>query len=162
MPIDTYLEQPQPPTHISDKLADLRMSRPSARERGPFGSATTGPIFNELPRYASKPPHAMQALNYPVGPSAYSDGRSDTWLFEEDCYLNPHLSQQHFPSHYTMHQPINTSSQAHGGEYFPAPPRRLERKGQSYEPYRANSNAPQNPNQWGKDNKLISKQSHPW
>jgi hypothetical protein len=35
MPIDTYPEQPQPPTHIDDKLADLRMSGPSAHERGP-------------------------------------------------------------------------------------------------------------------------------
>jgi hypothetical protein len=180
MPIDTYPEQPQPHMHISDKLADLHMSGLSAPERRPSGPATTGPIFNELPRYVSEPPHATQALNYPVGRSAYSDGRStynhgrsgpgrsayptgrsDTGLFEEDCYLNPRSSQQHFPSHYTMHQPINTTSQAHGGEYFPAPSRRPERNGQSYEPYRANSNAPQNPNQLGEDNKLISKQPHP-
>jgi hypothetical protein len=63
--------------------------------------------------------------------------------------LNPHPSQQHLPSHYTMHQPINTDSQAHGSEYFPAPPRWSERNGQSYEPYRENSNAPYNSNQWG-------------
>jgi hypothetical protein len=36
-----------------------------------------------------------------------------------------------------------------GGEYFLAPLRKPERTGQSYEPYRANSNAPQNSNQWG-------------
>jgi hypothetical protein len=84
-----------------------------------------------------------------VGRSAYPTGRSGTGLFEEYCYLNPRPSQQHFPSYYTMHQPINTESQAHGGEYFPALPRRPERNGQSYEPYRANSNAPQNPNHWG-------------
>jgi hypothetical protein len=139
------------------------MSGPSARERGPSGPATAGPIFNELPRYASEPPHVTQALNhldrpsaydhgwsaYPTGRSAYPIGRSSTGLFEEDCYLNPRPSQQHFPSHYTMHQLINTESQAHGGEYFPAPHRRLERNGQSYEQYRANSNAPQNSNQWG-------------
>jgi hypothetical protein len=49
-------------------------------------------------------------LNYPVGPSAYNDGRSaynhgrSGYMsgqsahesFEEDCYLNPHPSQQHF------------------------------------------------------------------
>jgi restriction endonuclease len=39
MPIDMYLGQQQPPTHISDKFADLRMSGPSARERGPSGPA---------------------------------------------------------------------------------------------------------------------------
>jgi hypothetical protein len=136
------------------------MSGPSARERGLSGPATAGPIFNELPRYASDPPHVTQALNHPDRPpaydhrrsayptrrSAYPTGRSGTGLFEEDCYLNPRSSQQHFPSHYTMHQPINTESQAHGGEYFPVPLRRPERNGQSYEPYRANSNAPQNSN----------------
>jgi hypothetical protein len=84
-----------------------------------------------------------------VGRSAYPTGRSGTKFFEEDCYLNPHPSQQHLPSHYTMHQPVNTESQAHGSKYFPVPPRRLERNCQSYEPYRANSNAPHNSNQWG-------------
>jgi hypothetical protein len=100
-------------------------------------------------------------LNYPVRRSAYNDGRSaynHGWsgqmsgqsvhdLFEEDCYLNPHPSQQHFPSHYAMHQPINTKSRAQ--ESFPSPPRRPERNDQSYEPYRANGNAPHNSNQWG-------------
>jgi hypothetical protein len=171
MPMDTCPEQPQPPTHIGNKLADLHMSGSSAREHGPSRPATTGPIFNELPRYASEPPHVTQALNhpdrlsaydhgrsaYPTGRSTYPTRRSGTRLFEEDCCQNPHPSQQHFPSHYTMHQPINTESQAHGGEYFPALPRRPERNGQSYEPYRANSNAPQNSNQWGEDNKLVSK-----
>jgi hypothetical protein len=174
MPMDTYPEQPQPPTHISSKLADLHMSGPSARERGPSGPATAGLIFNELPRYASEPPHVTQALNhpdrssacdhgqsaYPIGRSAYPIERFGIGLFEEDCYLNPRTFQQHFPSHYTMHQPINTESQAHGGEYFPVPPRRPERNGQSYEPYRANSNAPQNSNQWEEDNKPMSKQPH--
>jgi hypothetical protein len=51
-----YPRQQQPPMHISDKFVDLRMSEPTARERGPSGPATTGPIFNELPRYASEPP----------------------------------------------------------------------------------------------------------
>jgi hypothetical protein len=170
MPMDTYPEQPQPPMHISNKLVDLHMSEPSAREHGPSGLATAGPIFNELPRYASKPPPATQALNYPliqstycdgrsaydhgrsdlmagqsvhaVGRSAYPIGRSGTGLFEEDNCLNPRPSQQHLPSHCTMHQPINIESQAHGGEYFSAPPKRPERNGQSYEPYKANSNAP--------------------
>jgi hypothetical protein len=56
-----------------------------------------------------------QNLNYPVGPSEYNHGRSGYMSgqsahesFDEDCYLNPHMSQQHFPSHYAMHQPINT------------------------------------------------------
>ena len=152
----TYPEQPQPPTHIGSKLADLHMSRPSAREPGPSRPATVGPIFNDLPRYASEPAHVTQALNlldrpstydhgrsaYPARRSAYTTGRSGAGLFEEDCYLNSRLSQQHFPSHYTMHQPINRESQAHASEYFPAPPRRTERNGQSYEPYRENSNAP--------------------
>jgi hypothetical protein len=82
------------------------MSGPSARERGPFGPATAGPIFNELPRHAPKPQHMARNLNYPVEPSAYNDrwsaynhgwsgymsGQSAHEFFEEDCYLNPHLS----------------------------------------------------------------------
>jgi hypothetical protein len=72
MPIDTYPEQPQ----IGSKLADLHMAEPSACERGPSGPATAGPIFNELPRYASEPPHVAQALNHPDRPSAYDHGRS--------------------------------------------------------------------------------------
>ena len=166
MPMDTYPEQPQ----IGNKLADLHMSGPSARERGPSRPATTGPTFNELPRHAPEPQHMTHDLNYPVGPSAYNNrrsaynhgrsgpmsGQSAHDLFEEDCYLNPHPSQQHFPSHYTMHQPINTKSQAHGSKYFPAPPRRPERNDQTYEPYRANGNAPHSSNQWGEDNMPIS------
>jgi hypothetical protein len=157
MPMDTYPEQPQ----IGSKSVDLHMPGPSARERGPSGPTTVGPIFNELPRYAPEPPHMTQNLNYSVVPSAYNDGRSAHNhgrsgpmsgqsahdLFEEDCYLNPHPSQQHFPSHYTMHQPINSRSRAQ--ENFPAPPRRLERNDQTYEPYRANGNAPRSSNQWG-------------
>jgi hypothetical protein len=87
-------------------------------------SRRLSPIFNELPRHALEPPHMAQNLNYLVGPSAYNDGRSANnhgrseymfgqsahEFFEEDCYLNPHSSQQHFPSHYAMHQPINTKS----------------------------------------------------
>jgi hypothetical protein len=41
MPMDTYPEQPQ----IDRKLADLHMSGPSARERGPSGPATADPIL---------------------------------------------------------------------------------------------------------------------
>jgi hypothetical protein len=114
---------------IGNKLADLHMFGSSARERGSFGPAMATPIFNKLPRYASEPPHVAQSLNhldrpsaydhgrsaYPTGRSAYLTGRSGTGLIEEDCYLNPRPSQQHFPSHYTMHRPINTESQAHGG-----------------------------------------------
>jgi hypothetical protein len=46
------------------------MTGPSARERGPSGPATAGPIFNELLRHAPEPQHTTQNLNYPVGPSA--------------------------------------------------------------------------------------------
>jgi hypothetical protein len=57
MPIDMYLGQQQPPTHIGDKFADLRMSGPSARERGPSGPAAADPIFrSELSRPAPKLP----------------------------------------------------------------------------------------------------------
>jgi hypothetical protein len=168
MPMDTYPEQPQ----IGNKSANLHMPGPSARERGPSGPATVGDIFNELPRYAPEPPHTAQNLNYPVGPSAYNDGQSAYNhgrsgpmsgqsahdLFEEDCYLNPHPSQQHFSSHYAMHQPINSRSRAQ--ENFPAPPRRPERNDQTYEPYRASGNAPCSSNQWGKDNMLISSQPY--
>jgi hypothetical protein len=157
MPMDTYPEQPQ----IGSKSTDLHLPGPFARERIPSGPATAGPIFNELPRHAPEPPHMAQNLNYPVGPSAYNDGRSAYNhgrsgpmsgqsahdLFEEDCYLNPHPSQQHFPSHYAMHQPNNSRSRAQ--ESFPAPPRRPERNDQTYELYRASGNAPRNSNQWG-------------
>ena len=130
------------------------VSGPSAHERGPSGSAAAGPIFNELPRHAPEPPLRAPNLNYPVGRSAYNDGRSAHNygrsgpmsgqyaydLFEEDCYLNPHPSQQHSQSQYAMHQPINSRLRAQ--ESFPAPPRRPERNDQTYEPYRANGNAP--------------------
>jgi hypothetical protein len=149
MPMDTYPEQPQ----IGSKSADLHMPGPSARERGPSRLATTGPIFNEIPTHVPEPHRIAQNLNYPVGPFAYNDGRTaynHGWsgymfgqsaheLFEEDCYLNPHPSRQHFPSHYEMHQPINTKSRAQ--ESFLAPPRKPERNDQSYEPYRTNGNA---------------------
>jgi hypothetical protein len=70
MPIDTCPGQPQPPTHIGNELAKMQMTGPSARERGPSGPATAGPIFNELLRHAPEPQHTTQNLNYPVGPSA--------------------------------------------------------------------------------------------
>jgi hypothetical protein len=153
----TYPEQPQ----IGSKSIDLHMPGPSARESGLSGPATVGPIFNELPTHVPEPHRIAQNLNYPVRPSAYTDGRSaynhgrsgymsgqsTHEFFEEDCYLNPHPSQQHFPSHYAMHQPINTKSRAQ--ESFPAPPRRPERNDLSYEPYRVNGNAPHSSNQWG-------------
>jgi hypothetical protein len=60
MPIDTYPGQPQPPTHIDDKFADMRMSGLSECERGPFEPAATGPIFNELLRHAPEPPLTAQ------------------------------------------------------------------------------------------------------
>ena len=67
-----YGMQPQ----IGSKPADLHMPGPSARERGPSGPATVGPIFNELPRHAPEPQHMAHNLNYPVRPFAYNDGRS--------------------------------------------------------------------------------------
>jgi hypothetical protein len=76
MPIDTYPGQPQPPTLIDDKFADLHMSGPSAREHGPSRPAAVDPIVNELPRHAPKPQRTAQTLNYPIRASAYSDGRS--------------------------------------------------------------------------------------
>jgi hypothetical protein len=168
MSMDTYPEQPQ----IGSKSADLHMFGPSAHERGPSGLATAGPIFNELPRHAPEPPHMAQNLNFPVGPSAYNDRRSaynhrqSGYMseqsahesFEEDCYLNPHPSRQHFPSYYAMHQPINTKSRAQ--ESFPVPPRSPKRNDQSYEPYRANGNAPHSSNQWGEGKTLMSSQPY--
>jgi hypothetical protein len=72
MPMDTYLGQPQ----IGSKSANLHMPGPSARERGPSGPVTAGPIFNELPRHAPEPQHMTHNLNYPVGRATYNDGRS--------------------------------------------------------------------------------------
>jgi hypothetical protein len=121
MPIDMYPRQQQPPTHIGNKLADLRMSGPSARERGPSRPAATSPIFrSELPRPTPKPPHIVQTLDNPFGPSAYSarqseynagqsghmagqsahvtrrstylTGWSGTEFFEEDEYPTPYSS----------------------------------------------------------------------
>ena len=78
MPIDMYPGQQQPLTHIGDKFADLRMSEPSARERGPSGPAATDPIFrSELPRPAPKPPHTVQTLDNSFEPSAYDARQSE-------------------------------------------------------------------------------------
>jgi hypothetical protein len=135
----------------------------SARGRGPSGPAAADPIFrSELPRPAPKPPHAVQTLDSPFGPSAYgarqseynvgrsaySTGRSGTEFFEEDGYPTPYPSQLDSPSHHMTHQHHNIIYQTHESEYFPAP-KRPERNGQSYEPHRACINALQNPNQWG-------------
>jgi hypothetical protein len=161
MPIDMYLRQQQPPTHIGDKFADLRMSGPSARERGPSGPAAADPIFrSELPRSAPKPPHTVQTLDNPFGPSAYDarqseynvgrsghiagqsthgagrsaylTGRSGTKFFEEDGYPTPYPSQLDSPSHHMTHQHHNIIYQTRESES-----------------HRACINAPQNPNQWG-------------
>jgi hypothetical protein len=177
MPIDMYPRQQQPPTHIGDKFVDPCMSGSSARERGSSGPAVTVPIFrSELPRPAPKPPHTVQTLDNPFGPSAYGarqfeynagrsghmvgqsahgsgrstylTGRSGTEFFEEDGYPTPYSSQLDSPSHHMTHQHHNTIYQTRESEYFSAP-RRPERNGQSYEPHRACINAPQNPNQWG-------------
>jgi hypothetical protein len=102
MLMDTYPEQPQ----IGSKTTDLHMPGPSARERGPSGPATFGPIFNELPTHVPEQHRFVQNSNYPVGPSTYHDGRSAYNhgrsgpmsgqsahdLFDEDRYLNPHPS----------------------------------------------------------------------
>jgi hypothetical protein len=173
-----YLGQRQLPTHISDKFVDLRMSGPSARERGPSGPAAADLIFrSELSRPAPKPPHVVQTLDNPFGLSAYGarqseynvgrsghmagqsthgagrsaylTGRSDTEFFEEDGYPTLYPSQLDSPSHHTIHQHHNIIYQNRESEYFPAP-RRPERNGQSYEPHRACINALQNPNQCGR------------
>jgi hypothetical protein len=177
-PINMYLGQQQPPTHIGDKFANLRMSGLSAREHGPSGPAAADPIFRrERPRPAPKPPHAVQTLDNPFGPSAYGarqseytvgwfghmagqsthgarrsaylSRRSGTEFFEEDGYPTPYPSQLDSPSHRMTHQHHNIIYQTRESENFPAP-RRPERNGQSYEPHRACINAPQNPNQWGR------------
>jgi hypothetical protein len=78
MPIDVYPGQQQPPTHIGDKFAYLRMSGPSARERRRSGPAATDPIFrSKLPRPAPKPPHTVQTLDNPFGPSTYDVKQSE-------------------------------------------------------------------------------------
>jgi hypothetical protein len=74
--MDMYPGQRQPPTHIGDKFADLRMSGPSTRGCGPSGPAATDPIFrSELPRPAPKPPHVVQTRHM-AGQSAHGAGRS--------------------------------------------------------------------------------------
>jgi hypothetical protein len=78
MPMDMYPGQRQPPTHIGDKFADLHMSGPSVRGRGPFGPVAANPFFrSELPRSTPKPPHAVQTLDNPFGPSAYGARQSE-------------------------------------------------------------------------------------
>jgi hypothetical protein len=73
-----YLGQRQPPKHIGDKFADLGMFGPSARERGPSGPTAADPFFrSELPRPAPKPPHAVQTLDNPFGPSTYGARQSE-------------------------------------------------------------------------------------
>jgi hypothetical protein len=77
MPIDMYPRQQQPPMHIGDKFANLCMSGPSARERGPFEPVAADPIFrSELPRPAPKPPHTVRTLDNPFGSSAYDARQS--------------------------------------------------------------------------------------
>jgi hypothetical protein len=122
----TYSRKPQPPTHIGDKLADLRMSGPSAHERGPSRPVAAGPIFrSELSRPAPNPPHTVQTLDNPFGSSAYGarqskynarrsshmagqsahvagcsaylTGRSGTKFFEEDGYPTPHPGPARLP-----------------------------------------------------------------
>jgi hypothetical protein len=135
------------------------------------------PIFrSELPRSAPKPPHTVQTLDNPFGPSAYDarqseynvgrsghiagqsvhgagrsaylTGRSGTKFFEEDGYPTPYPSQLDSPCHHMTHQHHNIIYQTRESEYF-STPRRSEKNGQSYDPHRACINAPQNPNQWG-------------
>jgi hypothetical protein len=125
MSIDMYLGQRQPPTHINDKFADLRMS-------GPSGLAAADPFFrSKLPRPTPKLPHAMQTLDNLFGPStygarqseynvgrsghmagqsahgagrsAYLTGLSGKEFFEEDGYPTPYSSQLDSPSHHTIH-----------------------------------------------------------
>jgi hypothetical protein len=78
MPIDTYRGQPQPPTQIGGKFADLRTSGLCAYGRGPSGPATADSDFrNKIPRPTPEPPHTVQTLNYPVRPSAHGTGPSE-------------------------------------------------------------------------------------
>jgi hypothetical protein len=152
MPIDMYLGQQHPPTHIGDKFVDLRMSRPFARERGSSGLATADPIFrSKLPRPAPKPPHTVQTLDNPFRPSAYGarqseynvgrsshmarqsehgagrsaylTGRSDKEFFEEGGYPTQYPSQLDSPSHHMTQQHHNIIYQTRESEYFPAPRR---------------------------------------
>jgi hypothetical protein len=81
--------------HIGDKFVDLRMSRPSARERGPSGPVATDPIFrSELPRPAPKPPHTVQTLDNSFEPSAYDARQS-----EYNARRSGHMAGQ--PAHVT-------------------------------------------------------------
>jgi hypothetical protein len=78
MPWYTYSGKPQPPTHIGNKFADLRMSGPSAHEGGPSGPATASPIFrSELPRPAPEPLRTAQTLDNPFEPSTYGARQSE-------------------------------------------------------------------------------------
>jgi hypothetical protein len=189
MPIDTYPRQPQPPTYIGDKFADLHMSGPSVCERGPFGPAAASPIFrNELPRPALDPPRTVQTLDnafrpsvYGVGQSEYNTGRSShmagqsahiagwsvyltgrsgTKLFEEDGYPTPHPSQLNFQSHHTTHQHHNIAYQTRGVSTF----RTLEgQKGMTSPMSRIGQVLMCHKTQTNgeEDNILISKQPHP-
>jgi hypothetical protein len=75
------------------------MSRPSVRGRGPSGPAVADPIFrSELPRPAPKPPHAVQTLDNPFGPSAYGARQSEynvgrSAYLTEYSYRRPYDSQ---------------------------------------------------------------------
>jgi hypothetical protein len=78
MPMDMYSGQRQPPSHIGDKFAHLRMYGPSARGRGPSGPAAADPIFrSELTRPTPKPPHVVQTLDSPFGLPAYGARQSE-------------------------------------------------------------------------------------
>ena len=96
MPIVMYPGQQQPPTHIGDKFADLRMSGPSAREHGPSRPAAADPIFrSELSRPAPKPPHTVQNLDNPFGPTAY-DARQFEYNVGRSTYLTGRSGTEFF------------------------------------------------------------------
>jgi hypothetical protein len=174
--------QPQPPTHIGNKLVDLRMSRPSARERGPSEPVAADPIFrNELPRPAPELPRTVQTLDNPfelsangIGQSEYNTGQSghiakqsahvaewsDIEFFVEDGYPTPHPSQLNFPSHHMTNQHHNITNQTRGvstfrslkGQKGVASP--MSRIGQVLTRHKTQTNGEE-------DNILISKRPHP-
>jgi hypothetical protein len=92
MPMDTYPEQPQ----IGSKSVDLHMPGQSARERGPSGPATAGPIFNELSRQADMHPshliwHRIQTTQSD-GPHTTTDGPHIITDGPGQCPDSPHMT----------------------------------------------------------------------
>jgi hypothetical protein len=141
--VDTYPEQPQPPTEIRGKSVDMCMTGPSKPTVAcsVFRTKLLRPVL-EPPRSAQipneqfgpsahsaeqseyitrRPGHAAGQSAHVTGRSVYLTGRSDVEYIEpsdDDFHQNTHPSQPNLPSHSTVPQYRNITSQTRGASTF--------------------------------------------